>query len=548
MIYRVKLLQLAAFLFLTLLARAGEAAAPANHIIRQIAVSDTMESAQQLQYSPDGGFLVLGPSLSAFEPHRKELIRRLAAAENRPVDEPVLAAIAQVIETFARQHDFPAAVAVVPPQNVAGGIVRVALLRGKVRSVKIEGNQWFSENLLREKLRLELGEVVRGSEVEPALNWTNNNPFRRVKLHIQPVATTGDVDITIGVQDRAPIRLAASYDNTGNDVIGENHYGASLTYGNMWGRDHQLTYQFLTTDDISLFRAHGLDYRAPLPWRHLIVVGGSFVQVNPTIFDGFFIQRGKSVTADAKYVAPVTLGTWQTELSAGISFKQSNNNLEFGGTSVLADTTDIFLGTLTAAGMRDGARGRWIATAAVSASPGHLNSRSDRQSYDESRIGANPRFIHSQLGLQRLTRLTPTLTSTLRGTLQLASTNLLSQEQFSLGGMTTVRGYKERILSGDSGYMITHELQQRLPSIPLPRKLPPLDLAGVFFWDFGRIYTKFPLRGQRETDYLASVGVGARVSFANNFSAVIDYGRQLEEVELPDEPHHRVHVKVTLSY
>jgi hemolysin activation/secretion protein len=548
MIHRVKLLQLTALFLLTFVLRAAETPPIPVHVIHQIAVSDTMEAAQQLAFSPDGGFLVIAHPWAELEPHRQELIKRLAAAENRPIDEPVLAAIAQVIETFARQHDYPAAVAVIPPQNVAGGIVRVALLRGKIRSVKIEGNQWFSESLLREKLRLELGQVVRGSVVEPALNWTNNNPFRRVRLNIQPVATTGDVDVTIGVQDRAPIRLAATYDNTGNDVIGENHYGAALTYGNLWGRDHQLTYQFLTTDDVSLFKAHGLDYRAPLPWRHLIVVGGSYVQVNPTLFQGFFIQRGKSVTADAKYVAPVNLGKWQMELSGGIAFKQTNNNLEFGGEPVLGDTTDIFTGTLTAAGMHDDARGRWIATAVLTASPGGLNSRNDRQSYDESRIGANPRFVYGQLGLQRLTRLTANLTSTLRGTVQFASTNLLAQEQFSIGGMATVRGYKERILSGDNGYMFTHELQQRLPSILLPRKLPAVDLAGVFFWDFGRIYRKFPLPVERETDYLASVGLGVRLSFANNFSATIDYGYQLEEVELPGEPHDRVHVKVTLGY
>ncbi len=96
------------------------------------------------------------------------------------------------------------------------------MLLAKSATSKVEGNQWFSESLLREKLRLERGEIVRGTILEPALNWTNNNPFRRVKVHIEPVSTTGDVDVTIGVQDRLPVRLSLAYDNTGTEIIGEN--------------------------------------------------------------------------------------------------------------------------------------------------------------------------------------------------------------------------------------------------------------------------------------------------------------------------------------
>jgi hypothetical protein len=50
--------------------------------------------------------------------------------------------------------------------------------------------------------------------------------------------------------------------------MGQNHYTASLQFGNLWGLDHQGSYQFTTTDQSRLYQAHSGDYRVPLPWHH----------------------------------------------------------------------------------------------------------------------------------------------------------------------------------------------------------------------------------------------------------------------------------------
>lgn len=525
---------------------ANPPAAPAALTIQQILVTDSIEGAQQLQPVPNGGFVVLAPSVSFLK--AEELFKRIGGAKDRPIDDRILAAIAQAIETYARENDYSAASAVVPPQDPAGGVIRVALLVGKIRNIQIKGNQWFSESLLREKLKVERGEIVRISKLEPALNWANNSPYRQMKVHIQPLET-GEVDMIVGVEDRPPVRLAVSYDNTGNEITGENRYSASLGYGNLWGRDHQLTYSFITTDDLSLFRAHAMEYRAPLPWRHLFSLSGVYVQLNPSFLE-FFQQNAVSMNADAKYVVPLKFQKWLGEATATVAFKQTNNNLEFGGVAVegVGATTDTLTGNLSFAAMREDRRGRWIISTGLTSSPGEFNSRSTRAIYNDTRLDANPFFVTWQIGVQRFTRLTPTLTSTIRTGFQLASANLMPSEQFSLGGLSSVRGYEERILSGDGGYAVTHELQHKWPTIKLPKKLPVLEMAGVLFWDYGRSIIKHPIVGQRKSDYIASVGVGLRASIANNLSGSVDVARQLEEVEVVGAARHRVHVKLTLAY
>ncbi len=515
--------------------------------LRQIIITDSLEAAQPLNFVPTGGFLVISsPTYATLD--KADFLQRLQAGENRPINDRLLAAIAQVVENFLRQSGFALASALIPPQNIAGGAVRVVVLPGKIRHIKFEGNRWFSESLLSEKLRLERGGVVRVPELEKALASANNSPFRRIKLHVEPVAGTGEADLLFGVQDRFPLRFTASYENTGNEILGLDRYSGAVTYANLWGLEHQLTYQQAFSHSTSLFRVHAFDYRAPLPRRHVLSFSGSYARVNPTFFSGLFTQLGKSINADVKYIIPVRLKGWEGEITSSVSFKQSNNNLEFGGAPALGSTQDLLAASVSAGGVRSDKRGRWIVTATLTGSPGTFNSRSEEEDFGDVRTGARPQFLFANFWAQRVTALTPRLTSVARVSVQLAGTNLVPSEQFSAGGAGSVRGYEERFLSGDGGYLATHELLHSLPPISLGKKLPKIDLSGAFFWDYGRTIIKHPLINQPKSAYLASVGIGLRSSVANNLSASVDLARQLEEVETPGAPHHRLHVKLTLSF
>lgn len=523
-------------------APAATATGPA---IRQIIVTEGVQAAQALPEIPGGDYVIVQPSVSFLD--RQELARRLANGEGQPATQQLLSGIALVVETYAKEKGFPIASAVIPPQNLAGGTVRVALLRGKIRDIKMEGANWFSESLLRRKLSIERGATLQLSELDRAIAWTNSNPFRRVRVHVQPVSAT-EADLIVGVDERMPLRLTASYDNTGNAILGENRYAAGLTYANLWGRDHQATYQFITSDDIDVFRAHVLDYRVPLPWRHVFNASASYTQVNAAI-DEEVAQKGESITADAKYIVPFRAGRWRGELNGGISFKQTNNNLEFTRFEYqFTSLIDVLTANFGGAAIREDKRGHWLVTANLVGSAGTFNSRSTREKFERGKSGANPRFYYTQLSAQRSSTVTPTITATLRALIQFSSSSLVPTEQLSLGGLATVRGYEERILSGDSGHWITHELQKRFPSISLGKRLPTLDLAALYFIDYGLINVRVPDIGQRESDYLFSAGVGLRASLGNHLSASVEYARQIEEVEVDDADHHRVHMRVTFSW
>jgi hemolysin activation/secretion protein len=513
--------------------------------LTQILLAESIEAAVGLTPQPTEGYLVISTQLAFLD--RAELLKRLQPGEGQLIDERLLAGIALVIEGLARESDYAAATAVIPPQNIRGGVVRVAVLPGKIRDVRLQSTQWFSESLLREKLRLERGETVRLSDLNRSLAWANSNPFRRLRVHVEPVAGTGEADLVVNVEERRPIRLLAAYDNTGNSTLGLHRYTAGVTFGNAWGWDHQASYHFLTSNEHEVFQAHIGEYRVPLKWRHFLSIGGSYVSATPTILEDF-TQEGESITTDVKYIVPLNRGKWQAEGTFSLGYKHTNNNLEYGGIPQIGATIDVFTATLGASAIRADKKGNWLLSANVVASPGTLNSRSERQIYHESRLGANPRFVYGTATIQRNTVLTPTTLSVAKALVQLSSANLVPTEQLSFGGMSTVRGYEERILSGDAGYSFSHEVQQRLRTFTLGKPTMGGEISGVAFWDYGRISAKFPELGRRASDYLASAGVGLRVSVGSYLSAAVDYARQLEKVELPGVDHDRFHVRVTISY
>lgn len=520
-----------------------------SRYLRQIVLVPDVETAAKQVFQPDGGLVVVSPGLPGLD--RAELMRRLSAGENAVITDRLLVGIVQVVETYARQVSYPIAAAVIPPQNIADGVVRVAVYLGKIRNISFQGGQWFSEKLLREKLRMDQGRLVNLSEMDQAISWTNNNPFRRINVQVNPVPGTAEADLVVAVQDQAPVRLAATADNSGNPIVGRNRYTAALTYGNLWGRDHIVSYQHITSNRHDIFRGHGLDYRAPLPWRHTLQFSGSYLRITPSFYDGLFEQVAENLTGDLRYLWPLQTGQSPLDASFAINFKESNNNLAFGGTQVLSTKVDTFLLTSSLSKVIRRAKGIWVFSGGVSLSPGEVNDRNSLERFREARLLAKARYATGTFSVQRLQALGGGWELSLRGLAQLSSTNLLSNEQLNLGGASTVRGFAENVISGDQGFTMTAETLS--PTLRFPLKIRkdralPLDVRGLLFWDAAKASRKIPTPYDPRTHAISSLGAGARVSLDRYLSVTLDYGWQLVGSRELKTGHQRLHLRGTLSY
>ncbi|NEQ55402.1 MAG: ShlB/FhaC/HecB family hemolysin secretion/activation protein [Leptolyngbya sp. SIO3F4] len=116
-----------------------------------------------------------------------------------------------------------------------------------------------------------------------------------------------------------------------------------------------------------------------------------------------------------------------------------------------------------------------------------------------------------------------------RGDLQLAADDLLSQEEFSLGGGQSVRGYRQDALRRDNGALLSAELRWPVARVP--------ELDGVLqvtpFIDVGTVWNH---NGNNPgVDTLVGTGFGLLWQQSDNFSARIDWGIPLVDLDTDDE-------------
>jgi len=107
----------------------------------------------------------------------------------------------------------------------------------------------------------------------------------------------------------------------------------------------------------------------------------------------------------------------------------------------------------------------------------------------------------------------------------LSADRLFVVEQFSLGGIGSVRGFDSSTYDGDSGYTVSAELQTSpfFPEKTLFGRRIGDTIKLAFFGDHGGGFRNDPEPGESRDEYLSSLGAGLRLYVGNSFSARLDW-------------------------
>ncbi|PTY01039.1 hypothetical protein DB346_15665 [Verrucomicrobia bacterium LW23] len=483
---------------------------------------------------------------------QEKLRRELEPFLGKPLNVPRLRVVTNTIIRFFRSQNLPVTDASLPPQEVKGNAVQILVLEGRLGTVKAEGNKWFNSKSLENQVRLQKGNYIRGDTLEQDLNWLNSNPFREVEPTISRGTEFGETDLILKTKDRFPVRFYAGFEDTGTDMTGDERYITGFNWGNAFCLDHQLNYQFTTSGDFTLLNAHSASYLAPLPWRHKVLLFGTYAESGADPVDPTLDIRGVTWQVGGRYIIPLpAVRNLQHEVQLGFDFKQTNNDLDFGGNDVFDTTIDVTEFVFTYNGVYTDPWGATSLSANVLVSPGNLTDNSNNVQYNETRAGAEAEFAYAKFNLARNQRLPWNFSFIANATWQVASGNLVQIEQLGLGGYNTVRGYDEREANGDEGWILNLEL--RTPPIS------PLRLAGVTsvkdqlqflaFMDMGGVSNVALLPGEDPHIDERSAGVGVRYTINPYLSFRFDYGWQMIDTHLQTRhPDGRGHFGLVVSY
>ena len=419
---------------------------------------------------------------------------------------------------------FGAVQVVVPEQEVSAGVVKLEIQQAKISTVKVGGNKFFTqENIRRSLPHLREGETPNTRDVTRDLRVANESPAKQVTVFFKSGEQTGEVEATAQVSDDKPTKIFVSLDNTGSGETGFQRLGVGFQYANLWDKDHVVTLQYTTSpdhlSDVSIF---GLGYHLPLyGYRSSLDVYGGYSDVNSGTVAGLFNVSGSGTVGGIRLNYYLDkLGEYEQKLGLSQDYRAFNSNVDFAGIQLGSDVT-VHPISLTYSGQlrleNSGQVGFFVGAAKNIAG----GSNGDQAAFTLSRAGAEASYTVYRLGAN----LSYPFTSgwEVQGLFdsQYTPDALIPGEQYGLGGLNSVRGFREREISNDYGYRASVELYS--PDFSRAFKLENSRLRALVFYDQGHVKRNKALPGEDSSIGIGSVGAGLRLSLGRNFNARFDY-------------------------
>jgi len=451
--------------------------------------------------------------------------------------------ICRQVTAYFESVNQPVVTALVPEQEIRGGVVQILVVRGKMGKVSVEGNRYFKSENLKSVVRLKEGEDIDLGTLTDDMNWLNGNPFRQVEPSLSPGQSAGQTDVVLEVKDRFPIRPYVSYDNFGIQSLGYDRYSAGASMIDIWsGWDQQLNYQYLTSGSFNALVSNSGSYSVALPWEHSLTFLASYSKSNPDAV-GPLVQSGYYWQVSGRYNIPLpTLNVldgldYRHQVYAGYDFKAANSDLFFNGAALdpvynglvgLYNISQFVLGY--GLNLTDPLGSTSFETV-LYGSPGGMTTDNSNSSFQNIDGGADAQYIYGKFSLNRVFRLPGDACLMLSGQIQQADSNLMPSESFGIGGYDTVRGYDQRSSNGDNGYLGNIEIRTPPISIwQLAGAGEALDqLVLLAFLDYGQVLQYSSDTTTSVNSHLMSVGPGLRYNIGPYFNVRFDWGFQLQQ-------------------
>lgn len=457
----------------------------------------------------------------------------------------------EAIERLYAQFGYGATRVVLPEQEVEHGEVRFRIVEATLGRVIVEGNRFFSEASVRASLpALRPGEAPNLADLARNLRLANESPSRQATVVLRATESEATVDALVRVADEDPVKGSLTLDSSGTRKTGRLRTGFGLQHANAFGLDHIATLQFITapyadadpqydktrwslqpSKDVQIF---GASYRIPL-YRSgdSIDVNWAYSNVSTGQVAGFAIT-GVGGVGGVRYTKNLDrIGDYEHRWSASVDLRAYNNKgIRAAGTTtqVIPDITVHPL-SLQYAGSLRGASGETAFAVGFSRNlPGgrdgggaaFCESRSMTVSGSGHFECASAKFRIGRWSVSHGVALGGDWQGRLAMNGQFTRDMLVPGEQFGIGGVDSVRGFREREVTSDSGYRGSVEAWS--PDFGRWASLESARARVVFFLDWGGVKRNRPGAAEMHGQHIAAYGAGLRLTSGRDVVFRADYG------------------------
>lgn len=427
-----------------------------------------------------------------------------------------LQAAAKVITQYYHDNGFFLALAYLPQQSIKQGQIEIAVLEGQLDNSHLTADTIQALNELRINKSViqrfldtyQEGEIITEQDLNHLSLLLNDLPGINSKIVLAPGKKTGSSALNLKIQEGPLLSGYAQADNHGLYSTGYYRFSGGVSINDPFGFGDQLNLRAQTTEtggtvsgwaDYNL-PINGYGTRLAVNFSELhyslgrlftpLQAEGIARTVGTSLIQPLWLAREGRLTAVAHYEH-----RWMQDKINQFAW---NNDRELNVMSF--SFSGHFYDQLFPAG------GLTQAYLGVSAGEVSFNNKTAFDNDQSSGLKSNGGYHKFAWQLSRTQNIVEdfSLYANFQG--QIASKNLDTSEQLSLGGPNAIRAYPVGEGSADEGWLFNAEARYRLPNIP---NLPGYwQLVGFIDTGFSRVNAK-PLAGDlNNSRHLTGYGFG----------------------------------------
>jgi hemolysin activation/secretion protein len=439
----------------------------------------------------------------------------------------------------------------IPQQGVDSGIVHLQVVENPVGRLRVVDAKYHLPSEIKETApAVAEGKVLNMKDVQNDIVALNQQPGLKVTPQLKAGKAPGTVDVDLQVEDTLPLHASVELNNQYNQSTQPLREVTSVSYDNLWGIGHSISasYQIAPQkpSDAEVFSG---SYLAHIPDTSLSLLAyGVASNSDVAALAGTdVIGRGNITGLRGILNLPGTEHFFQSA-TIGIDRKDLTQNVVTGGIPSNAPVLYYPITLAYHASRIDGdpKAGGTETDFDASANFALPGVGSDSMKFDPQRFNALKQYFYFKAGVTRTQPLPwgMVLFGKLDG--QITGDSLLSSEQLSAGGESSVRGYVEAERIGDYGGRTTLELRSPSFGAWVSPKINEWRVLG--FFDGAALFLRNPLPGEHSSFSLAGVGVGTRLVAFDDFNAALDLAFPLIDGAVSKPDSLRVHFRVSEGF
>jgi hemolysin activation/secretion protein len=444
--------------------------------------------------------------------------------EHRDVSIAEIEELRQKLTQYYINHGYINSGAVIAEDAIKDGKLHIQLIEGRLDEVTVSGQDGLREGYIINRLQGDPDAPFNMNELQDRFQNLLSDPLiSRMNGKILPGKSSGQSILDVAVTRAKPYHLALFGDNYRPPSIGGEAFGLEGWVRNLTGLGDVLDFTFINSEGSNRYAG---GFSLPLTDQGTAAYF-HFDEGDSKIIEG----SAKEVNIQSQVhnleggISQLVINKLNQKLTLGIQFAIRENK-----TSALGVPFSFIPGVPSARNQTTVLRlfqeGLW---------------RGDNQAVilrstfnvGVNALGATPKTSHrfpsseffSWLGQGQYAYrvLDNGAQVVLRGNAQFSDSPLLPLEQIAVGGISTVRGYRENHLVRDNGYSLSLEFQYPLIADSDPEYGHQLTL--IPFMDYGEAWNVFD-DDQDSAQALHSVGIGFNWKF-NILSTDLFYGYAL---------------------